>query len=325
MGSLQRRLPQITPIALLCAAFPAALAAALAALPAARVPRIDASVSKTTITVGDTISYRVRVVADEGATVLMPGPSQRLGDFEVLGRRRRGARPLGDGSALWTDEYLLAAYAPGERAVAAPPVLVVGSAGDTVGLACDTTRVLVESVLGTGDQELRDIKGPATIAKRRIAPALAVAAAAAVAALCAALVLRRRRRRALDSVPAAPRPPEVTALERLDGLLAAGLPEKGRLKEYYVVLSEVLRGYLEDRYLVPALEMTTAELAGRLEYLGLPAGIVDEACEILLESDMVKFAKYKPELETAFEAAKRARELILRGAAGPASPETGVS
>ncbi len=316
MGLLQRTSPLSVPLAALLAALLAVPAAA-----AAPEPRIEASTSKTAITVGDTITYRVRVVAGGGSTVLMPRPPARLGDFEVLGHRRLQSRPLGDEGTVWTDEYLLAAYAPGERAVAAPPVTVIESAGDTARLACDTTRVTVASVLGDGDQELRDIKGPATVPGRRAVPGLALGAAAAAVALCLALILWRRRRRALGAVSVAPPPADVAALERLEQLLSAGLLEKGRLREYYVELSEALRRYLDQRYLVPAPELTTAELAERLEYLGLPSDIRGEACDLLLESDMVKFAKYKPEVGTAFEAAKRARRLIARssprrGAAG---------
>jgi hypothetical protein len=320
MGSLRSKHPQTAQRR--GAALTAALVASLvAAAPAPAGPRMTTSASRTAITVGDTLTYRVQVVAAEGSTVLMPQRS-RLGDFEVLGLRRRPARSLGDGR-VWTGEYLLATYATGERAVAPPPVLVVGSAGDTLALASDTTRVTVESVLAAGDQGLRDIKGPATIARRGLAPALVGVAAAAVAAFCIVLILRRRR--ALEAIPPGPLSADVAAIERLDGLLAAGLLERGRLKEYYMGLSEALRRYLEDRYLVPAPEMTTAELAGRLEYLGLPQDIAGEACEILLESDMVKFAKYRPELETAFGAAERTRELILRSARGRGAAGSGVS
>lgn len=288
----------------------AALLVPASACSGAAAPRLRTSATKTTISLGDTITYRVRVVAAESVKVTIPYPIAKLGDFEVLGSRTFPPRPLGDGTASFGRDYVLSVYTIGEHRIPPPRVTVEAADGDILRPPGDTTRVIVQSVLGDGEGALRDIKGLATSLPGALWPRLVLGGAVLVAAaLIAASMIRRRR--APVGVPAAPmRPPHVEALEGLEDLLQAGLIERDRLKEFYTRLSDVLRIYLSRRYLIPAPEMTTAELAGRMEYLGLPEALRRGTFDILAESDMVKFARYKPRMERAFEAALEAKGLV---------------
>jgi len=56
------------------------------------------------------------------------------------------------------------------------------------------------------------------------------------------------------------RPPEETAKERLAKLKELNLPGQGRIKEYYIMLSEIYRQYLEGRFQLPVIDRTTGEL-----------------------------------------------------------------
>lgn len=280
-----------------------------------RAPSVRASLSRSSATVGDTIAYRIEVSAPEDVRVVMPAPGDRLGDFHVLGRRS-----LSGGAAdVSTEEFVLGAYSPGEHAVPPLPVALVGPQGDTTRLVGDTLFVTVRSVLGEGDETLKDIKGPATAPGHALWPRLTLAAAALAGAV-ALLLLLRRRRRAPISVPAGPPvPAHVIALERLEKLLESRLLESGRIKEFYTELSDVVRTYVNHRFLLPGPELTTAELARRMEYLGLPQVFRRETNVLLEESDVVKFAKYKPEIEIALSTAKRARSLVREHVQGAES------
>ena len=65
------------------------------------------------------------------------------------------------------------------------------------------------------------------------------------------------------------------AREALDALRAEDLPGKGRVREFYFRLSEIVRGYLGERYGFDALESTTPELLESLRRLHTP-GLADE-------------------------------------------------
>ncbi|HMM11762.1 MAG TPA: hypothetical protein PKE03_06685 [Bacteroidales bacterium] len=88
--------------------------------------------------------------------------------------------------------------------------------------------------------------------------------------------------------------PHKHALEQLEQLRHEKLWQNGRVKEYYVRLSDIVRVYIEAQFPVNAVEMTTQEIMHGLR----PIGINDEAkfkLQTALElADLVKFARHKP-------------------------------
>ncbi len=103
--------------------------------------------------------------------------------------------------------------------------------------------------------------------------------------------------------------PHELALERLEQLRERKLYQQGKYKEFYSELSEILRQYVEQRYHINALELTTSEL----ELLLKAAQLFDQDLyqgymRVLKNADLVKFAKYIPhnticqaDLDFAFE------------------------
>jgi hypothetical protein len=65
-------------------------------------------------------------------------------------------------------------------------------------------------------------------------------------------------------------------------------------KAYYLVLGDALRAYFENLYHIPALELTTRELARELSVQMVDSHLSQIVIGILREADMVKFAKYIP-------------------------------
>jgi hypothetical protein len=92
-----------------------------------------------------------------------------------------------------------------------------------------------------------------------------------------------------------PDPAHVTAFRDLGKLKDEQLWQKGEVKKYYSMLTEILRRYLENRYGVCSLEMTTSETLEALVKWGFRK---DESYSLLKAilngADLVKFAKYRP-------------------------------
>lgn len=88
--------------------------------------------------------------------------------------------------------------------------------------------------------------------------------------------------------------PDILALQQLRELKEKSLWQTGRIKEYHVELTDILRTYLESRFQIPAHEQTTEEIMSMLRFAP-----VDEQSKMVLNqvlrlSDMVKFAREKP-------------------------------
>jgi len=102
-----------------------------------------------------------------------------------------------------------------------------------------------------------------------------------------------------------PDPAHVIAFRQLEKLKQENLWQNGEIKLYYTRLTEILRYYLENRYRIYSLELTTQETLDALVRSGFKKDATyTQLKNILTGADLVKFAKYNPEQEeheTAFQ------------------------
>lgn len=102
------------------------------------------------------------------------------------------------------------------------------------------------------------------------------------------------------------------ATEALESLRLKDLPGQGRIKEYYALLSDIVRRYLENRFSLRAPEMTTEEFLCTLGESNTLSGQHKNLLKDFLRNcDLVKFARYEPgfkECEDVFNSAKRLTE-----------------
>ncbi len=123
-----------------------------------------------------------------------------------------------------------------------------------------------------------------------------------LAVLVAAVwLLRKYRRRIVPLLGGAKPalPPHVEAIRRLEALRHQKLPQNGKHKQYYSGITDILRAYLERRWGIGAMEMTSGEI---VEAVDAPrrAGEVDDKrygdlAALLQTADLVKFAKLIPD------------------------------
>ena len=129
--------------------------------------------------------------------------------------------------------------------------------GDSGLITSDPIPVIVRSVKPAEMMDIRDVKPPIDIEARNTG-----------------LVLVRRGRfgwrRGGNTVvlgsggsrkpEVEPPPPPIVWPDEVAKILRMQLVEKGAIKRYYSLLSEVMRRYLQDRVRVDAMECTTSEL-----------------------------------------------------------------
>ncbi len=149
---------------------------------------------------------------------------------------------------------------------------------------------------------------------------LAWAAAATGALLLAALVwwlVRRRRKRAIEAPPQPRLPADYVALTELTRIEKLGLLDEEEYKQYYTLVIDAVRRYLEERYGMEAMDRTSVELLDEIGRRGLQ---IDALGPLTVEADLVKFARYVPTLGDGQTAMHRAREVVVKTAPrrGPA-------
>lgn len=109
------------------------------------------------------------------------------------------------------------------------------------------------------------------------------------------LIKRFRKQKPVEVVVEAPKiPAHIIAIEKLDKLKNEKLWQEGRIKQYHSALSEIVREYVENRFKIQALEQTTEEILYGFRNVAIDDESRMKLKQILVLSDMVKFAKEQP-------------------------------
>ena len=89
-------------------------------------------------------------------------------------------------------------------------------------------------------------------------------------------------------------PAHIIGLQKLQKLKQDELWQAGKVKMYHSAISEIIREYIEKRYEVHALENTTHEIMQSLRFHSIEPNLLTKLNQVLVLSDLVKFAKEKP-------------------------------
>lgn len=158
-------------------------------------------------------------------------------------------------------------------------------------------------------QELRDIRGPVTLPGDWWWLWLLAGMVLAVVMVWAAIGAWRYFKRSAP-LPA-PVPAWDKALAELDRLASAPVGTEAEIKQFYFLLSGIIRLYIEERFNIRAPEMTTEEFMERVRVSpDLSASQRDFLGQFLNISDMVKFARHEPTASDRAEAMAFARRFV---------------
>jgi hypothetical protein len=124
----------------------------------------------------------------------------------------------------------------------------------------------------------------------------------------------------------APEGPKETLQERALRLLreldAKQLWQQGKVKEYYIELTDILRSYIEDRFSTPAMELTTDELLYKAQVHRELQPYHTALNVILTTADLAKFAKAQPAPQEHTDVMQRAVEIVEKSKPIIAPPPT---
>ena len=181
-------------------------------------------------------------------------------------------------------------------------------------LKTNVIKIRVNSVKPSEAKDIKDIKPPMEIKvdyRRYIYYGLAGLGAALLAFI---LIFYFKKRRSGENIIPKRRKPikpaHIEAIEELEKLINSNLLSDGRVKEFYIIISEIIRRYIENRYFIYALEMTTNQVYDSLYNIDLDKENIELIYEFLSSCDLVKFAKYIPEEDENKKIIEQAFDII---------------
>lgn len=225
--------------------------------------------------IGDTLGGHLEVVADRGVDTI---PSD--------GTLQRQERTL-----------LITSFDTGFWAVPPFRFVVDGKPMESKALLLEVRTVPLDSA-----STMQDIKDIITLpfsmghwVREHKAWLLGGVAVLLILALLVYLFMKRPRPTTVTQEPTIPLYQRVLAA--LETLEKERLWQQGDHKGYHSRITDLLRGYIEERYHVPALESTTDELIRELRVSPLSTDQRGQLENMLRLADMVKFAKTTPSSE----------------------------
>lgn len=269
---------------------------------------VKSGVDRHRITIGDRLRYTISVEKDRSLDLEPIDPSIGLGQFEIKNYEAKKPKRKA-GKEIYEYEYTITTFSTGDRII--PPIKISyrDQKGNTGTIWTDTISVFVESVnLDDTYADIKDIKPPLSLKSRLFVYILCVLAGAGI--LLYFLWQKRKKKGIFEEVREPEKSPYELAIERLKKLKEMELVLRGEIKQHYIILSEIIRRYVDGRYSIPAIERTTQELYQEMRLAGIERKYCAMIKELLDQCDLVKFAKFIPERKEIDSDLARAYEII---------------
>ncbi len=298
--------------------------------------RVDLSSDHSELTVGEIATLSLVVSHPVSLTIVIPRLERNWGQFEVQDQTAVQTISEIDGTRTIAKQFRVKLFAPGNFQTPDLPMYIRHSDGSLEEIHYTPLRLMVNSVLSGPDEQLKDLRPPASISSSFWSQPYAIAFVAVLAvsilAGCGFFLYRRSQPRlAKSKAQVDTRSAQVIAAEELQRIERLDLPAGGNLKEHYTLITAALKAYLgatwlKDRDQYEVGEMTTEQTRTALERVSIENGSTQLAIELLEEGDLVKFANYAPPASRAYEATVQALSFVReRGTQqDPISPAKGA-
>jgi hypothetical protein len=260
----------------------------------------SAKLEKSSIQIGDQIKCELMLTVPAGSRVQWPMlPDTLAANIEIL--RKSGIDTVSSDKEKFTLKQVLfiTSFDSGSYVVKPIPFRY-SQKGDTITYFTETYPVTLDVQTIQTDQakDIKPIKPPlsAPVTFRELLPWIGlVLLILAIAALVYFYLKRKKQAKPfVTSRLKTTIPPYEAAIEALEGLRLKKLWQSGRIKEYYSEMTEIVREYIELRFPVRALEMTTSEINAALRQTDVNSTAREKLNQTLVLADLVKFAKEQP-------------------------------
>ncbi|MBI5325139.1 MAG: hypothetical protein HZB41_07705 [Ignavibacteriae bacterium] len=258
---------------------------------------VRAGLDTNNVLIGDQLKLTLEATSDKKAKIVFPVIPDTIGKIEVLSRSKIDTV---DSNGLFSlkQRFVITSFDSGWHSI---PSLTFTYAGkgitDEYTVWTDSLLLKFNTVQVDTSQAIKDIKPPLDepISWEEYLLYFIIGISIIGIGILAYKLWKRYKKKKESPLDYDPKiPPHIIALEALKQLDSEKLWQKGKIKLYHIRLTEIIRLYIERRYLIPALEMITPDIIQSLS----EAKIVDELIlymkKVFEMADLVKFAKFQP-------------------------------
>lgn len=257
--------------------------------------KVTTSIDTTKNKIGAEFQLTLKTEVDTLSKVKFPN-AKNFGAFEVIQSYKIDTVKKNDRYEL-IKKYGLAQFDSGKYTIPRLQVFINGKPNFTDSITIEVQNVVVDTL----KQKMYDIKDVAQVESPMgnwWIYLLVVLAIAAIGYFVYRFMKKRQNREKPEEIVfKSPIEKATTLLQQLE---SKELWQKGEIKNYYSELTDIARNYIEEEIHIPAMESTTSELiaglrnAAKHKKLKLSNETVANLEKVLMQADLVKFAKSKP-------------------------------
>jgi len=265
--------------------------------------QILTEVDKNVITVGDIIHYNVIVKYNKDIKPYFSSQWLNLDKFELLD----SAKSENEENGMTVDKFLfkISIYKTGDFEIPPPVFKYAGKDGKEETVKAEKPiKITVKSVLAKDGGDIKPLKPQREFNtpfpfKMVIIVFLSIIIIMLLIFISRYIYGRYKGKNIAVEKPVPLLPPEDEASKALDELEKSDFLNKGEIKEFYIVLSDIARRYMERRFYIMTFEKTTDEIIDQLVRKNILKTSVRNVNNLLVEFDLVKFAKMIPSVSEA--------------------------
>jgi len=261
---------------------------------------IEAKLDSNKFLIGDHVKLNLFVTKSKSAKINFPIlPDSLAQGVEIVQRNKPDTISKNGDIIKLKQSYLITSFDSGNHTI---PPLPFEFLHDTI-----TDTVFTDSILfyvntlkvDTASKKIYDIKAPfdEPFSLMEILGYVIWGLAGLILIILGIYIYRKfKKKEPLIKIPQKlADPPHIIALRELDALKEKKLWQNNHIKKYHTELTDIIRKYIEARFNIQALEMTSYEIIQALsneKYISDKN--ISELRQTLIIADFVKFAKAQP-------------------------------
>ncbi len=272
---------------------------------------VSAKLDGAQIVIGDRAKLFIEAQQPQGTRLEWASLPDTFNSLEIVEKGKIDTIPQ-NGFTLYKQRLLLTGFDSGAFVIPAFTFSAIPQTGNAYTLQTDSFLLTVSTVPVDTSQPFKPIKGIMNVQSdwRDYLPYMLLGAA--ILALIAGIIIYLKKRK--KKMPVAPPLPAISLQQKtlleLDALEAKQLWQKGKVKEYYISLTDILRDYLEARFRIHAMEQTTDELLSQTARHNQLRKYHDALATILRTADLAKFAKAQPTQPEHIQTLEATRDFV---------------
>lgn len=262
---------------------------------AAQEVSVSAAIDNKQIKIGKQANIYLKVIAQSGTQVVFPEFKDTITNNIELVSSGKIDTSIAGNQLIFERKLTITAFDSGYFPI--PPFVFKLKNDSSKKFETEALLIAVQTIPVDTTLAIKAIKGPIDPdwSIYEIQNEILIGLLGLIAIAILIYFLKKRKKAEINTaVPQIVRPAHEIALEALDQIKSKKLWQQGQVKEYHIAVSDTVRMYIEKRYNINAMEMTSDEILRSLRLIIADVHIKTKLSALLILSDMVKFAKEQP-------------------------------